>query len=77
MKPLGAVIRTASAITPPASPAQAVLTTKARTRARARLIPAISAATSSSRTARQVRPTRLRDRFASSTKVRTSAIQPM
>ena len=67
VNPLGAVIRTAIAITAPASPAQAALTTKATTRVRARLMPAISAETSSSRTARHFRPTRLRDRLASST----------
>ena len=56
----------------PASPAQAALTTNARTRAAATFTPASAAATSSSRTARQLRPTRLRPRFASRTSV-TSA----
>ena len=56
----------------PAAPAAAALTTNAETRARPRSIPANSAATSPSRTARQRRPTRLRERLASSTKVTMS-----
>ena len=53
---VGAVSLVTMAISEPATPAHAALTTKARMRVRPRLMPASSAATSSSRTARQVRP---------------------
>ena len=56
----------------PASPAQVALTTKARMRAAATLMPSSAAATSSSRTARQLRPILLWCRFASRTRM-TSA----
>ena len=57
----GAASRPTMASMQPPTPAHAALTTKARTRARPRLMPASAAATSSSRTARQVRPYRLVD----------------
>ena len=72
MKAPGATSSVTMASSAPASPAQVALTTKARTRALATFTPASAAATSSSRTARQLRPTLLRLRFASSTRV-TSA----
>ena len=52
---------------PPARPAHAALTTKASTCVRATWSPASCAATSSSRTARNARPSRLRTTLASST----------
>src|SRR6201986_991213 len=67
----GATMPVTTASRAPPSPAQAALTTKARTWSRATLRPDSEAATSSSRTARQLRPTRLRARLAS----RTSAIR--
>ncbi len=59
----------------PPTPAQAALTTNASTRSRATFSPASAAATSSSRTARQPRPTRLRTRLASRTRVISAAAQ--
>ncbi len=75
VNPLGAAILDAIAITAPAAPAHAALTTNARILLRARSIPAISAATSSSRTARHCRPTRLTARLARRKNTRTSRNQ--
>src|ERR1700733_6525358 len=69
VKAPGATSSVTMASSAPAIPAQVALTTKASTRARATFTPASAAATSSSRTARQLRPTLLRLRFASSTRV--------
>ena len=75
VNPLGAAIRADIASTAPPAPAQAALTTNARMRARPRSIPASSAATSSSRTARQRRPIRLDEAFANRKNTITSSIQ--
>lgn len=71
VKPVGAAIRVIIAISEPARPAQAALTTKQPTRLRPRSMPASCAATGSSRTARQRRPTRDSPRLRRSRKVIT------
>ncbi len=76
VKPLGAASRAVMASTDPAAPAAAALTMKAEIRARPSWMPASSAETSSSRTARHRRPTRPRARLASSTNVTMRVIQP-
>src|SRR5258708_13133593 len=60
----------------PPRPAQAELTTKASTCSRATFRPDNEAATSSSRSARQLRPILLRRRLASSTNVISAHAQP-
>ena len=56
VKAPGATRLVTMASSEPASPAQMALTTKARTRVTATFTPSSAAATSSSRTARQLRP---------------------
>src|SRR5580704_8886381 len=75
VKPPGATSPVTRASRAPASPAQAALTTKARTRAAATLIPSSAAATSLSRTARQLRPILLRSRLASKTRTISAAAE--
>ena len=65
----GETIDVVTASSTPPRPAQAALTTNASTRSRATFSPASAAATSSSPAARQDRPTRLRARLASSTRM--------
>ena len=77
VKPSGPMVWITSARRPPPRPAQAADTTKARIWVRATGMPASDAAISSSRTARKLRPNRLRSRLASSTSAITAAARQM